>query len=58
MKLHIVIHDSVTYVPKGSAENQPSLVQLMAWRRTGTKPLPEQVMTKIADSNMRNQVSR
>ena len=32
------------YVAKGPIENEPSLVQIRAWRRTGEKPLSEQPM--------------
>ena len=31
-------------VPKGLIDHKPVLVQIMAWRRTGDKPLSEQIM--------------
>ena len=34
-------------VPKGLTES--ALVQVMAWRRIGTMPLPEPMMTKVHD---------
>ena len=32
---------------RGPIDNESSLVQVMAWRRTGNKPLPELMMTHI-----------
>ena len=32
------------FVPMGTINNIPALVQIMAWRRSGDKPLPEQIM--------------
>ena len=32
------------FVPKSPIENKPELVQVMAWRRTGDKPLPEPLL--------------
>ena len=34
-----------SFVPKGLIDNIPGLVQIMAWRRTGDKPLSEPVIT-------------
>ena len=31
-------------------ENSPALVQVMAWRRTGDKPLPEPTLTQFTDA--------
>ena len=33
------------FVPKGPINNKSALVQVMAWRRTGDKPLPEPRLT-------------
>ena len=44
--IRILIQISVKFVPKGSIDNKPALVQVMAWRRTGDKPLPEPMMTQ------------
>ena len=41
----IPIQVSLNFVPKGPINNIPALVQVMAWRRTGDKPLPESMMT-------------
>ena len=35
------------FVPKGPINNIPALVQIMAWRRTGNKPLSEPMMTQF-----------
>ena len=37
----ISIRTSLRCVPKGPIDNKSSLVQIMAWRRTGDKPLSE-----------------
>ena len=37
----ISIKISLKFVPKGSINNIPALVQIMAWRRLGAKPLSE-----------------
>ena len=38
------IEISLTFVPKGSINNNPALFQIMAWRRRGDKPLSEPMM--------------
>ena len=40
----ISIKISLKFVPKGPINNIPALVQIMAWRRSGDKPLSEPVM--------------
>ena len=40
----IPIEISMTFVPKGSLNNNPALFQMMAWRRPGDKPLSEPMM--------------
>ena len=35
----ILISISLRYVAKGSMDNKPALVQIMAWRRPGDKAL-------------------
>ena len=40
----IWIQISLKFVPKGPINNIPSLVQIMAWRRPGDKPLSEPMM--------------
>ena len=36
-----------SFVPKGQMNNIPSLVQMMAWRRPGHKPLSEAMMVSL-----------
>ena len=48
---------SLKFVPKGSINNIPALVQIMAWRRTGDKPLSEPMMTQLNDAYMRHSAS-
>ena len=38
---------SLNFVPKGPINNIPSLVQIMAWRRSGDKPLSEPMMVGL-----------
>ena len=40
----IPIEISLKFVPKGSINNNPALLQIMAWRRLGDKPLSESMM--------------
>ena len=40
----ISIEISLTFVPRGPINNIPALVQIMAWRRPGDKPLSEPIM--------------
>ena len=37
------------FVPKGPIDNKPALVQIMAWRRIGDKPLHEPMPTQFTD---------
>ena len=43
----IPIKISLKFVPKGPINNIPSLVQIMAWRRPGDKPLSEPMMVRL-----------
>ena len=38
---------SLKFVPKGPINNNPALVQIMAWRRSGDKPLSEPMMASL-----------
>ena len=40
----IPIQISLKCVPRSPIDNKPVLVQVMAWRRTGAKPLPEPII--------------
>ena len=44
--LTISIKISLKFVPKGPLNNTPALVQIMAWRRPGDKPLSEPKMVR------------
>ena len=50
----ISIKISLKFVPKGPINNIPALVQIMAWRRPGPKPLS---VPMITDAYMRHSVS-
>ena len=52
--VRISIQVSLKFVPKGSIDNKWALVQVMAWRRTGDKPLSEPMLTQFIDSYMRH----
>ena len=41
------INMSLEFVPRGPINNIPTLVQVMAWRRPGDKPLSEPVMVQV-----------
>ena len=51
----IPIQISLKLVPVGPTDNNSALVQVMAWRRAGDKPLPEPVMIQFTDAYMRHQ---
>ena len=43
----IQIKISLKFIPKGPINNIPALVQIMAWRHTGDKPLSEPIMVSL-----------
>ena len=43
----ILIKTSLKFVPKGLINNIPSLIQIMAWRRAGDKPLSGPMMVSL-----------
>ena len=45
--LRISIKISLKFVLKGPVNNIPALVQIMAWRRPGDKPLSEPMMVRL-----------
>ena len=47
----ILIKFSLKYVSKGLIANNPALVQIMAWRRSGNKPLSEPMMISLLGLN-------
>ena len=44
--VRISIKISLKFVPKRLINNIPALVQIMAWRRLGDKPLSEAMMVR------------
>ena len=50
--IRISIEISLKFVPKVPIDNIPALVQIMAWRRTGDKPLSEPMLTWFIDAYM------
>ena len=51
----IPIQISLQFVPMSPIDNRVELVQVIAWRRTGDKPLPEPMITQFTDAyNMRH----
>ena len=45
--VRISINISLKFVPKGLINNIQALVQIMAWRRPGDKPLSEPMMVNL-----------
>ena len=45
--IRISIKISLKFVPKGPINNNPALVQIMAWHRSGDKPLSEAIMVSL-----------
>ena len=52
LKFCILIQIPLEFVSKGPIDSKSVLVQVMAWRQTGTKPLPEAIMTQFTDAYM------
>ena len=50
----IRIRISLKFVPRSPIDNKSALVQVMAWCRTGDKPLPEPLLTQFTDAYMRH----
>ena len=50
----IPIQISLKCVPRTPINNTTALVEVMAWRRTGDKPLPETMLTQFIDAYMRH----
>ena len=47
---NFLIKISLKFVPKGPIDNEPTLVQIMAWHGIGDKPLPEPMLTQFTDA--------
>ena len=41
---------SLKFIPKGPIDYKLALVQVVAWHRTGEKPLPESMLTQFTDA--------
>ena len=54
-KFCILIRISLKFVPKGPINNIPALVQIMACRLIGAKPLFEPMLIQFTDAYMRHQ---
>ena len=50
----LLIRISLKFVSRSPIDNKPALVQVMAWGRTGDKPLPESILTQFTDAYMRH----
>ena len=48
----IQIQISLKFAPMSPIDNKAALVQVMAWRRTGDKPLPEAMLIQFIDAFM------
>ena len=55
-RMKILIKISLKFVPKGQIDNILVLVQIMAWRRPGDKPLSEPMMASLL-KHMRHSAS-
>ena len=50
----ILFRISLNVVSKGPIDNKGALVQVMAWRWIGNKPLPELMLIQFPDTYMRH----
>ena len=44
------IRVSLTFVPRSPIDDKSALVQVIAWRRIGDKPLPEPMVAQFTDA--------
>ena len=51
-KFCISIRISLKVIPNSLIDNESALIQVMAWRRAGDKPLPEPLLTHFTDAYM------
>ena len=54
---YISIDVPLKFVTKSPINNIPALVQMMAWRRPGDKPLSEPMLAQVTDAYMRQSAS-
>ena len=50
----ISITISLKFVPKGPIDYKSALVQVVAWHRTGEKPLHESMLAQFTDASIRH----
>ena len=50
----IPIPFSLNFIPRSPIDDKPALVEVMAWRRKGDKPLPEPMLIQLIDAYMRH----
>ena len=50
----ISITISLKFISKGPIDYKSALAQVMAWHRTGEKPLPESMLTQFTDAYIRH----
>ena len=50
----ILIRISLNFIPRGPIDSKWTLVQVIAWRRIGDKPLPEPKLIQFTDAYMRH----
>ena len=50
----ILIKISMKFAPNGPIDNNPALVQILAWHRVGDKPLSEPMLIRFTDAYMRH----
>ena len=50
----ISITISLKFILKGPIDYKSALVQVVAWHRTGEKPLPESMLTQFTDAYIRH----
>ena len=48
------IQISLKFVPGSPIDNKTAVVQIMAWRRPGDKPLSEPMLNQFTDAYMRH----
>ena len=53
-KFCTLIRMPLKFVAQGPFDNNPALVQVMAWHRLGNKPLSESMLTQYTDTYMRH----
>ena len=53
-KFYILMELSLKFVHKGPIDNNPALIQMMAWCRMGDKPLFVPMLARFTDAYMRH----